>query len=409
MVPDMTSHGTGGAHHGTIVGLLVVTGVLTGALLHTLGRSSDHHLSEHAHDADALRRVSLNVSQSVYWDVNENGGFDEGDRPLAGVSVRMWRPDGSEAVRTSNVAGFANFTTSLGVNAADISVPGVYFFEVEAPSGWVVADGERVQEITFAESQHARARIRADRLPAPVGLIPSLYVEGRVPRSLGGPALSPDVNVVSVVGSDDEVIAAELTQNGFFRIEVPRSGSWGIEVAGDAGERARLREFTVPHLPVRLGSALGAWEPKSRERLERIDFGRLAVGAIAKVPENFQGFRWRNVVVVERNWYGGEGYVNVAGGEQYVAYASSGYPVSVRSPRPFDFVGATLGVAWVSGEGETLVIVGRRGERIVVTDTLRLSATTPIWFDGDYRDITELTMTTHGNWQLVFGDFTVRR
>ena len=59
-------------------------------------------------------KSTLHFSRFVFRDVNRNGIYDMGDRPFAGLSVRLVRPDGSEVVMQSNLGGFANFNMSAG-------------------------------------------------------------------------------------------------------------------------------------------------------------------------------------------------------------------------------------------------------------------------------------------------------
>jgi hypothetical protein len=54
--------------------------------------------------------IVANVSVVVYRDQNRSGTYDVGDPPLAGIAVRLWRPNGTSVVQRSNGNGFANFT-----------------------------------------------------------------------------------------------------------------------------------------------------------------------------------------------------------------------------------------------------------------------------------------------------------
>ena len=65
-------------------------------------------------DKSELAKSTLHFSRFVFRDVNRNGTYDMGDRPFAGLSVRLVRPDGSEVIAQSNLAGFANYNMSAG-------------------------------------------------------------------------------------------------------------------------------------------------------------------------------------------------------------------------------------------------------------------------------------------------------
>jgi hypothetical protein len=93
---------------------------------------------------------------------------------------------------------------------------------------------------------------------------------------------------------------------------------------------------------------------------------------------------------------------------KYVAYNTSGYPVTIEREDGFDFHGGYFAVAWRFAEGETMQVKAWRGEELLGSESLTLSSMGPFWFDADYRDITRLEIATDHYWQFVADDLTFR-
>jgi hypothetical protein len=109
-------------------------------------------------------------------------------------------------------------------------------------------------------------------------------------------------------------------------------------------------------------------------------------------------------VVTHQKFYDGEGYVNTTVSGEFVAYNSSGHPVSISGKRPFDFIGGFFGSAWLRAEGQTLRIKGWRGAELVHDETIELSALGPVYFAADFNNITRLDFSTDRYWQFVCDD-----
>ena len=133
-----------------------------------------------------------------------------------------------------------------------------------------------------------------------------------------------------------------------------------------------------------------------------------AANTIAEVPHGYGGLDWSNWVATHRLVYGGPGYVNTNQSGEFVGYNGSGSPGSVSSAEPFDFVGAYMGVAWPEAENHPVTVRAWRGDELVHEDTLELATTGAIYFDADYRSITELEIASDARWQVVIDDAAFR-
>lgn len=355
-----------------------------------------------------VHSTSPNVSHYVYRDMNGNGVFDEGDRPMMGIAVRMTRPDGTTVVRRSNLNGFVNFTNSLTASPVDVDGPGEYRFEVLVPEGWVLTSDNAVQTAVYSELPNSRPGIVADQVPVPAGLAPVLRISGRVAELVAG-ELMPARNTVVRAVSDSATFEVPPRVDGRFSIPVTE-GHWSIEVR-DAGNRRLLavRTLDVGLAPVRMSTiVLGATEIPRAPVRSTIDFEAVTASTITKMPNGVAGLAWTNLIPVENTVYRGEGYINNTVSGKYIAYNTSGYPVSIVHPDGFDFIGGYFGVAWLTeAEGETLEVRAWRGDALVGGEELELSALGPVWFDADYRGITRLELATRHYWQFVTDDLVI--
>ena len=93
---------------------------------------------------------------------------------------------------------------------------------------------------------------------------------------------------------------------------------------------------------------------------------------------------------------------------EFVAYNSSGHPVSITHDRPFDFIGGFFGAAWLEAEGETLQVRGWRGAELVYDERIELSALGPVYFAAGFNGVTRLEFSTERYWQFVCDDLEFR-
>src|SRR5215207_3671504 len=81
---------------------------------------------------------SVEVSHFAYHDLNRNGIFDVGDRPMASVAMTLSSPDGTQTTQRSNTNGFVNFLKSGTASPARESAAGEYSVTAHVPNGWVL-------------------------------------------------------------------------------------------------------------------------------------------------------------------------------------------------------------------------------------------------------------------------------
>lgn len=352
-------------------------------------------------------RGSINHSIYVFRDSNRNGVYDIGDRPMASIAVEMTGPDGGAAVRRSNVQGFTNFAMSASEANAAIRRPGSYSFRAIVPPGWSVTSGNVRQTLEFEALTGAIGDLIARTLPRPIGFAPDLTIAGRVAmRDADGALQSAPGATVLAIAPDGTRRTVTLGADGSFEIPAVQ-GAWRI-VARHL-EASVERRVEVGQTPVRLSALVpGDSVPTAAARTVRVDFEEISPSTLAKVPSGTAGIDWQYLNATEMLLYDGEGYVNAVMSGHYVAYNSSGHPVTLSRAGGFDFVGAYLGLAWRNAEGEELIVQAWRGERLVAEEVIALSSLGPVWFAADYRNITRLTLTTRHYWQFVIDDIVLR-
>ena len=353
--------------------------------------------------------TSPNVSHFIYRDLNRNGRYDVGDRPMIEVAVTMSGPNGAEAMRRTNIHGFANFTNSPTASPVDVSEPGTYEFVVQVPPGWELTSGNGTQTLTYTLTPETRNGIVADHVPVPAGLAPILTIDGRVAeRNPEGDLVPVDTAELVATSPSGETQTVALDSDGNFSIPA-EAGDWALEVQATENHEGLARTVTVGNAPVRMSAiVIGETPPSPSAHEVVVDFETITRSEITKMPNGVGGLNWDALLAVDNEFYGGEGYVNATMSGKYVAYNTSGYPVTIEHEDGFDFSGGYFAVAWRSAEEETLQIRAWRGEELLGSESLTLSSMGPFWFDADYRDITRLEIATDHYWQFVADDLTFR-
>jgi hypothetical protein len=348
------------------------------------------------------------ISVFAFRDRNRNGRYDRTDLPMAGVGVRLTRPDGARHMRSSNTNGYTNFSMAIGGEGSDITEVGrPHRFEVLVPPGFLVTTGNAVQEARFRSLTGAPAGMVAENPPAVVGLAPALWISGRVAPPTG-PA---HASQLTAIAADGERFAVTIDDTGHFRFSA-KPGAWRLRLSGADGSTQPIeRRVHVFDTPV-VVSALRPSRHQPAQSLRTEDFEYLHRAEIDKIPNGYAGLDWDYLLAVDNQLYRGPGYVNVLISGRAVAYNSSGHPATISAlpGERFDFAGAHFAVAWPSAEGETLIAEAWRDGVLVGKDQLTLSFLGPVWFDADYQAIDRLTLTTEHYWQFVVDDmrFAVR-
>ncbi|WP_306119806.1 MULTISPECIES: hypothetical protein [unclassified Roseitalea] len=343
----------------------------------------------------------------VFRDINRNGIYDIGDRPLPAIAVRLTKPDGETTTNRSNLNGFAAFPGSVLNDEAVIRHPGAYELEPVVPRGWSLTTGNAKQTLNFRTRPGSIADMVVDRMPDPVGLVQDLYVTGTI--AFSGTGEVPDGEIAaaaSAPGKPDVDISVAL-DGSYLTFLAP--GDWQLTFEhAESGERAE-RTIAVRDAPVHVSTITLGADPKPESTgAVTIDFEDITGSNLAELPSGVAGLYWHNMVATDFLFYGGPGYMNNSMSGKFVAYSSGGHPVTLWRDEPFDFAGAYFGVAWPQSQGESLVARAWANGQLVAEDRIRLSALGPVWFDAEYRQVDKIELSTENFWQFVTDDFVVR-
>jgi hypothetical protein len=340
----------------------------------------------------------MNTSLLVFRDLNRNGIYDLGDRPMSRVAVELDKPNGSTIMRLTNAGGFANFRMSVMQRDFEVVDPGHYAFRVVPPPGYSVTTGNASQESDYVVSPGSPGDMIAKTTTHPVGLAADLTISGAVAAG----------SRVSLTGPDGVSAAAHVGPDGRFSAPVT-PGEWLVDfAAGDATER---RHVVVGASPVVLSAFSGksgpAEKPLPLEHVVGFDDLMTSPG-VFEVPSGYGGLNWYNLVAMHQRFTDGPGYVNTTMSGEFIAYNSSGHPAQAFSDKPFDFTGAYFGAGWDDAEGETLILKAWQGDELAYEDQLVLSANGLVYFAADYLRITRLEIRTQHYWQAAIDDFAYR-
>jgi len=341
----------------------------------------------------------MNASCFAFRDINRNGVYDQGDRPMANVAFVGRNDRGWSHLMRSNPSGFANYRMSLTNRECEIVEPGLYTFELIVPPGWSVTTGNAFQGRRFRGLIGAPGDLVMESLPRPIGLAPDLAIQGRV----------EDLGPLTVViqGPEGQEAAAELEGPGAFSVPVT-PGAWRIAVSGSGNTFQRTIEVGLA-APVALSAIrLGREDPPPAGPDRTLGFDDLVSTGVLELPNGYGGLNWFNWIATHQMNYQGEGYINGCMSGEFVAYNSSGHPAVISSDQPFDFVGGHLTGAWLTVEGEIVRAKGWRRDELVYEDALPLSAMGPVYFAADYRGVTRVEFATDHYWQVVVDDMTFR-
>jgi len=340
----------------------------------------------------------MNTSLLVFRDLNRNGVYDLGDRPMSRVAVELDKPKGDAIMRLTNVSGFANFRMSVIQRDLEVVDPGQYAFKVVPPPNYSVTTGNASQESDYVVSPGSPGDMIASRTTHPVGLAADLTISGAVAAG----------SRVSLTGPGAATAAAKVGPDGRFSAAVT-SGQWLVDFsANGVTERRRI---VVGAGPVVLSAFSGkggpAEQPLPNQHVVGFD-DLMTTPGVFEVPSGYGGLDWYNLVAMHQRFTDGPGYINTTMSGEFIAYNSSGHPAQVFSDKPFDFTGAYFGAGWDGAEGETLILKAWRGDEPAYEDRLVLSANGLVYFAGDYRRITRLEIRTQHYWQAAIDDFAYR-
>lgn len=136
-----------------------------------------------------------------------------------------------------------------------------------------------------------------------------------------------------------------------------------------------------------------------------IGFDDLAGDDSAHVANDYQGFDWNNLGVLDAGGWPGSGYANGVTSGANVAFNHGGATVTISRSGGFDFLGAFFTSAWYDQE---LSFEGsRNGQLLFATDVSWVIDTlAPQWIALDWRGIDTLTIYNSSDTQWAMDDFT---
>jgi hypothetical protein len=338
---------------------------------------------------------TVNYSSFVYFDVDRDGKYGVGDRPMAGIMVRVFDGQGGFAAsaRTNN-GGFANFAMSTSSANAAIRSSGTYRFAVSMPAGWRSPSANETQSQDFRLAPGSPAGLVSQDLPQPVGLAPARSLAGRM--AAGGTA------TLSVMASGQVLESRSLAPGSSFRLELAGEADT-VAIAGGGLDR----QLALSPYPTDLG-LLSPQTPPSEASLRTIGFDDVTGRGFRKIPCGHAGLQWRNFnAMAQDHTKGSEGYVNGNVSGDHVAYTSSGYPAEFSRKTPFGFHSVLLSAAWLKSEGEMALIECWLGEQLVASDQLALSALTPLHYAPMLKRVTRVRLSTKHYWQMVLDDLVL--
>lgn len=339
----------------------------------------------------------VNYSSFVYFDVDRDGRYSLGDRPMGGIVARLSSANGHLSTSRTNGNGFANFTMSTARRRADIRSPGTYEFAVSIPPGWVCTSGNEVQAKKFGLIEGAPAGIGSEEMVRPVGLAPI--------RTLSGSTAGAGATIAVMKGGRS-IASKALAPDAGFRLDIADEAD-AVEIDGPGvGRRLALSPYP---------SHLGVLSPRrapinAGAALQTIDFNDVTSRGLRKIPSGYAGLNWFNLNAMSRDFAGSnDGYVNGNTSGDHMAYTSSGNPAELWSEQPFGFHSVMISAAWLSSEGETARIESWSGDRLLASDEIVVSALSPIHYAPMLKDITRIRFSSKHYWQLVIDDLVLAR
>jgi hypothetical protein len=339
----------------------------------------------------------LNYSSFVYFDVDRDGRFGLGDRPMGGIASRLSNAGGHLLTSRTNGNGFANFTMSTGSRRAHIRSPEVYEFAISIPPGWACTSGNEVQTREFRPIEGAPAGIGSDEMVKPVGLAPIRTLSGRA---------ADDGATISVLKAGRSLSSETIAPDAAFRIKIPDDAD-AVAIDGPGFGR----KLALPPYPSHIGVLSAQRTPiDDGAVLETIDFNDVTARGLRKIPSGYAGLNWFNLNAISRDFAGSnEGYVNGNTSGDHTCYTSSGHPAELWSDRPFGFHSVMISAAWLRAEGEVAKIESFSGNRLAASDEIVVSALTPVHYAPMLKGITRIRFSSRHYWQLVIDDLVLAR
>ena len=341
---------------------------------------------------------SLNYSSFVYLDVDRDGRYGVGDRPMGGIMVRLSGSNGHLLSSRTNGNGFANFTMSTRARKAQIRSAGSYRFAVSVPPEWVCTSKNDIQSMPFDLIEGSPAGIGAAEMVKPVGIAPVRVVSGRTDKDVTA--------TISAVKGAQNLAAETLAPGSEFRFQIP-DGAEALILDGPGVNR----NLTLPAYPTNLGLISPVRPTLSPDAmLETIDFNEVTPRGLRKIPSGYANLNWFNLNAISRDFQSGsEGYVNGNTSGDHSCYTSSGHPAELWSAKPFGFHSVMLSSAWLMSEGEIATIETWLGDTLIASDLVAVSALGPVHYAPMLKAVTRIRLSSKRYWQLVVDDLILVR
>ncbi|MBZ9678649.1 hypothetical protein [Mesorhizobium sp. ES1-1] len=361
----------------------------------------------------------LNYSSFVYFDVDRDGEYGVGDRPMAGIMVRLQDEAGKVVMATrTNNAGFANFPMSMKSRKAVIRAAGDWRFSVSVPPGWRATGANEVQARHIDHMPGSPTGLVSREMLSPVGLAPPRSLAGWISDDAhstrrisddarpGGRIRDDGTPTLAVLRDGAVVETRTLPPGAAFRVDLPEDAD-AFSITGGGLDRW----LALSPYPVDLGLLSSRTDRLASDAvLETIDFDDVTGRTFRKIPSGHAGLSWRNLNAMARDYTkDSQGYVNGNVSGDHVAYTSSGLPAEFSCDRPFGFHSVMLTAAWLSSEGEVALIESWLGDQLVASDHFALSALTPVHYAPMLRAVTRVRLSTTHRWQLVLDDLVLAR
>ena len=356
------------------------------------------------HGAAADQHPHWKYSCFAYRGIDRDGIYGMGDRPFAGLVMVLTGDDGRETLETSNIDGFANFTTARGDPGAAASEAGSYAMRAEPPEGWHATSGA-AQALSFRAEAVVPGGLAIVETCEPVGIAPDLAIGGRIVAPQGIDIADITVSATDPAGS---ILALRLGADGSYSLQ-GSAGNWTIAaIVKDGAPRERTVELA--RSAVHLSAIDFADEPFAAGRRERtIDFDDLtSAGGILEMPSGYGGLDWRNWIAVHNRFYEGEGYVNGTRSGEFVAYNSSGTPATISRNLPFDFLGAAVTAAWPRGREGDVVVRAWSGDELRYSDRFAITPAGGLEFAAEYLAVTRVEFSHEVFERIVIDDLRIR-
>lgn len=333
----------------------------------------------------------VNISIFVFNDLNENGIYDLGDRALSGIATGLSQNDEPITIARSNGNGFANYATSVLDESAVLDQAGRFEFEVFSPPGWRISTQNQTQFRQLSEIPGSIAGLGLSEMLEPVGLVRYKFIRGTFSMPTGAELL--------LLQDGATIARANLSPGEQFLWPVER-GVYEL-VSG-----AVRRSVKVGDNPVDIG--ILSPSPLALADGQMINFDDMAASGLQKAPNGYGGLSWFNLNIMGANYTPDSiGYVNGATSGNNILYTSSGHPATIYADEAFDFISANLTLGWPEAETEELVFEYYRGDELVMTDRIGLSAFGPINYQPRIQGVTRIKLSTAHYWQAALDDLVI--